>query len=101
MLKNRSCHVTGYNAKKCKSKYFITFFYLYLFRKISMLEQREITNHNEVQGMNNKIQELNDLITQSEKSVQNKNSELEEASREMLQLKDMKLDFEGKLENID
>jgi len=66
-----------------------------------MLEQREITNHNEVQGMNNKIQELNDLITQSEKSVQNKNSELEEASREMLQLKDMKLDFEGKLENID
>ena len=77
------------------------FFYLYPFRKISMLEQREITNHNEVQGMNNKIQELNDLITQSEKSVQNKNSELEEASREMLQLKDMKLDFEGKLENID
>ena len=66
-----------------------------------MLEQREITNHNEVQGMNNKIQEQNDLITQSEKSVQNKNSELEEASREMLQLKDMKLDFEGKLENID
>ena len=66
-----------------------------------MLEQREIANHNEVQGMNNKIQELNDLITQSEKSVQNKNSELEEASREMLQLKDMKLDFEGKLENID
>ena len=37
-----------------------------------MLEQREIGNHQEVQGMNNKIQELNDLITQSEKSVQNK-----------------------------
>ena len=27
--------------------------------------------------------------------------ELEEANREMLQLKDMKLDFEGKLENVD
>jgi predicted nucleic acid-binding Zn-ribbon protein len=51
--------------------------------------------------MNDRIQELNNLITQSEKAVQDKNLELEDASREMLQLKDMKLDFEGKLENID
>ena len=66
-----------------------------------MLEQREIGNHQEVQGMNTKIQELNNLITQTETQVQNKNLELEDANREMLQLKDMKLDFEGKLENID
>jgi len=35
--------------------------------KISLLEQREIGNHNEVQGMNTKISELNELISGSEK----------------------------------
>ena len=55
-----------------------------LIRKITMLEQREIVNHQEVQAMHTKIEELNELITQSEKQLQNKNSELEEANREML-----------------
>jgi hypothetical protein len=34
--------------------------------------------------MNDRIQELNNLITQSEKAIQDKNLELEDASREML-----------------
>ena len=87
------------NARVSFHIFIFTIFYF--FRKISMLEQREIGNHQEVQGMNTKIQELNNLITQTETQVQNKNLELEDANREMLQLKDMKLDFEGKLENID
>jgi len=51
--------------------------------------------------MQQKIEDLNELIKQNKISIQNKMSELEESNREMLQLKDMKLDFEGKLENID
>tara|TARA_B110000285_G_C15105267_1_gene607568 strand:- start:919 stop:1179 length:261 start_codon:yes stop_codon:yes gene_type:complete len=51
--------------------------------------------------MQQKIEDLNELIEQNKISIQNKMSELEESNREMLQLKDMKLDFEGKLENID
>ena len=48
-----------------------------------------------------KIDDLNKLLEDSEKTTENKMLELEDANREMLQLKDMKLDFEGKLENID
>lgn len=51
--------------------------------------------------MISKIEDLNKLLSDSVISIENKVQELEEANREMLQLKDMKLDFEGKLENID
>jgi hypothetical protein len=43
--------------------------------------------------MISKIEDLNKLLSDSVISIENKVQELEEANREMLQLKDMKLDF--------